>query len=130
MANRRLINLRIDGPQSTLANQPQTKTVSWVTVPLFDSTALGDCGSAFTKTTIPKPAKRAISARQRAQQRIIREKLGSGYIPLACDHYTTYEDQAAYVAHRPRGKYFCDTCGAWRKQRPKPRYTVPDDPPY
>ena len=82
------------------------------------------------RTIIRKPAKRVTSLKEKAQQRIIRDKLGGAYIPLACEHYTTYDDQRAYVQHAPRGKYYCDACGAWRKRRPKPRYTVPDEPPY
>lgn len=134
MANRRLISLRIDGPVSAPETQ-MNKTDSWVMQPLFDSTALEDSGSVSTKTTIPRRVKPGISAKERGKRiaaaRIVREKYGDSYIPLACEHYTTYQDQQQYRQHARRGKYFCETCGAWRKARPKPsRDPLPDVPPF
>ena len=127
MGNRRLINLQVSGQESTPILSRQK---TYYSVPLFDYSAPVASASPNTKTTTAS-RKRAISARQRAATRIVRDKFGDNYIEMTCSHFTTPSAQQMYKQHATRGRYFCESCGSWKDRKPKPaRPVYPDEPPF
>ena len=61
------------------------------------------------------------------------EKQRTGYIHLACDCITTYEEQLIYevfFTKRPKGKYWCEKHGNWQQKERIPKTVYPANPPF
>jgi hypothetical protein len=42
----------------------------------------------------------------------------AGYIPMACKHYTTREEQILITGRfKKTGTLWCEVCGSWKKRR-------------
>jgi hypothetical protein len=67
-----------------------------------------------------------------AARRAVIEKSLTGYVLLACDHWTTNQEIEAYSFWAPKGrpvKHYCEKCGKWVPKKPKPKPIVyPDEP--
>jgi hypothetical protein len=53
------------------------------------------------------------------------------YILLACNHYTTKEEQEFYSVWAPKGrgknaKAFCEQCGTWKRHKAPMAESLPD----
>lgn len=52
------------------------------------------------------------------------------YRELVCGHITDLDSDAMYrTQESPRDKLWCDNCGSWKKEKPKPKAAeLPEEP--